>query len=274
MPELPEVETVCRGLGPHLEGRRVARVDVRRRDLRVPLAADFEQELEGARVQAVRRRAKYILCATDRGSLWVTHLGMSGRMLYHAPGVEVAPQKHDHLLLTLEDGARLVFNDARRFGFSGLVGEAEMHVHPWFSHLGVEPLEEAFSAAYLLAGAEGRRQPVKNFIMDQRVVVGVGNIYASEALYHAKIRPDRPACEVTDAEAARLVAAIREVLAAAIASGGSTLRDYVRSSGDVGSFQHRFTVYGRDGTSCACGGCIRRVVLGGRASFYCPDCQV
>lgn len=279
MPELPEVETVRRGLQPHLEGRVIARAEARRPDLRWPLPPDLVQVLTGARVVALHRRSKYILAELeDRGRL-LLHLGMSGRML-----IEAEPQgdfhrdaailpRHDHVVLWTEAGTRITFNDARRFGMVDLVAPGA--THPLLAHLGPEPLGEDFTAEVLARALAGRRSPVKAALLDQRIVAGLGNIYVSEALFRAGIDPRRPAGQVTAAEIAVLVDRIRAVLEEAIAAGGSSLRDHRQATGELGYFQHSFRVYDREGAPCpnGCGGVVARIVQSGRSSYFCPLCQ-
>ncbi|WP_323717043.1 bifunctional DNA-formamidopyrimidine glycosylase/DNA-(apurinic or apyrimidinic site) lyase [Paracoccus aminovorans] len=279
MPELPEVETVRRGLQPHLEGRVIARAEARRPDLRWPLPPDLVQVLTGARVVALHRRSKYILAELeDRGSL-LLHLGMSGRML-----IEVEPQgdfhrdaailpRHDHVVFWNDLGTRITFNDARRFGMVDLVAPGV--THPLLAHLGPEPLGEGFTADVLARALAGRRSPVKAALLDQRIVAGLGNIYVSEALFRAGIDPRRPAGQVTAAEIAVLVGRIRAVLEEAIAAGGSSLRDHRQATGELGYFQHSFRVYDREGAPCpnGCGGVVARIVQSGRSSYFCPLCQ-
>ncbi|MDP8917206.1 MAG: bifunctional DNA-formamidopyrimidine glycosylase/DNA-(apurinic or apyrimidinic site) lyase [Pseudomonadota bacterium] len=287
MPELPEVETVRRGLAPVLAGARIVRAEARRPDLRFPFPERFAQRLAGARAQTVERRAKYLLAGLDTGQTWVTHLGMTGRFLVErggeggeAPGryARAAPaeQKHAHLLLETDAGIRITFFDARRFGYMGLIPTAELASHPWFADLGPEPLGPEFDAPRLLAGFAGRRQAVKTVLLDQRVVAGLGNIYVCEALHRAGISPKKPAGKVGRAAAARLVEAIRAVLGDAIEAGGSTLRDYASAEGLSGLFQHSFAVYGREDEPCprmSCSGVVRRYVQGGRSTFGCSACQ-
>lgn len=269
MPELPEVETVVRGLAPLLEGRRLEAVEVRRHDLRWPVPADLAARLIGARVLTLSRRAKYGLIATDRGDTLVFHLGMSGRFRVD-PG---PPGRHDHLLLSA-GGRWLAFHDPRRFGSLHLVASDEVGEHPLLACLGPEPLAPGFSGQTLATAARGRRVSVKGLLLDQRVVAGVGNIYACESLFRAGIRPGRPAGAVSHARLERLAGALAEVLTDAIAAGGSSLRDHARVSGELGYFQHRFAVYGRAGDPCpACGTPVRRTVQQGRSSFFCPRCQ-
>lgn len=271
MPELPEVETVRRGLEPVLAGRRIARVTARRRDLRRPLPDDFESRLAGRRVIAISRRAKYLLFRLDDGQAWIAHLGMSGRLA--AAGAGYAPRAHDHVTLETEDGVTVVYNDARRFGLMTLCDGAALGAHPLLRGLGPDPLGNGFGGPALAAAAAGRRTPVKAVLLDQRAVAGLGNIYACESLYRAGVSPRRLGRNLGAARAERLAAAIRAVLAEAIAAGGSSLRDYIRADGEPGYFQHEFRVYGREGEACAAGHTVRRIVQGGRSTFFCPRCQ-
>lgn len=280
MPELPEVETVRRGLLPHIEGRRIARVDVRRPDLRWPLPPDLVQVLTGARVTALRRRSKYLLADLDRGGTLLMHLGMSGRMLVEGGQLgefhrdpAILP-RHDHVVLLTDAGSTITFNDARRFGMVDLIRDGT--AHPLLDHLGPEPFDAAFGPAHLAAAFANRRVPVKQALLDQRIVAGLGNIYVSEALHRAGIDPRRAAGRIGAARLAALVGHIRAVLTDAIAAGGSSLRDHRQASGELGYFQHSFRVYDREGAACprpGCGGTIRRIVQGGRSSFFCPACQ-
>jgi formamidopyrimidine-DNA glycosylase len=280
MPELPEVETVRRGLIPHLEGRVIARAEARRPDLRWPLPVDLVQVLTGARVTTLRRRSKYLLLDLDRGGVLLMHLGMSGRLLVEGAGLAgfhrdpaILP-RHDHVVLTTDEGTSITFNDARRFGMVDLIREGEDH--PLLGHLGPEPLDRAFSAAALAAAFKGKKAPVKQALLDQRIVAGLGNIYVSEALHRAGIDPRRAAGRIGAARIAALVGHIRDVLVEAIAAGGSSLRDHRQATGELGYFQHSFRVYDREGAACpvpGCNGTIRRVVQSGRSSFYCPVCQ-
>ena len=277
MPELPEVETVMRGMDAALRGRRIAHVDVRRKDLRVPFPKDLAKNLTGRTLAQFSRRAKYVLARLDDGQVLVIHLGMSGRVQLVGPQEEFTAGKHDHLVVTMQDGRRFALNDARRFGVVLLLPEDKMDSHASFKGLGPEPLGNGFDAAYLEEALAGRKTAVKVAIMDQRIVVGVGNIYACEALYQAGIDPRRAAGKITRAELDRLVPAIRDVLDRAIAAGGSTLRDYKQADGELGYFQHEFKVYGREGEGCPARGCackkaggIERIVQGGRSTFFCP----
>lgn len=292
MPELPEVETVCRGLKGVLEGHRLARVDVRRKDLRIPFPPRFGERLSGRTVEKIRRRAKYMLLDLDDGNVLIVHLGMSGRMVVQKKAG--APAKHDHVIFTTDDGAEIRFNDPRRFGLMTLVPREELERHKLFRHLGPDPLTGEFTAEVLSAALKGRKTSIKAALLDQRIVVGVGNIYACESLYLAGISPLRKAGTVAGERAARLVPAIKKVLNDAIAAGGSSLRDHVQPSGELGYFQHAWKVYGREGESCSCGkaggtaaksgtggkgkpnkgkGLVRRIIQGGRSTFYCPACQ-
>lgn len=275
MPELPEVETVCRGLAPCLEGRTLVRVDQRRKALRIPLPADFAERMTGRCVSAVRRRGKYILIDLDDDTVMIAHLGMSGRFTIHN-GAPRPPERHDHVIFHTDEGVRIVFNDARRFGLITLAPADGILDHPLLANLGVEPLGNSFSGAVLAELLAGRRTSVKAALLDQRVVAGVGNIYASEALHRAGLSPRRMAYTVRRRRAERLATAVRAVLGEAIEAGGSSLRDYVRASGELGYFQHRFAVYDREGEPCRrCGGAatIRRIVQAGRSTFHCPGCQ-
>jgi formamidopyrimidine-DNA glycosylase len=277
MPELPEVETVCRGLAPHLEGRRLVRVDQLRKRLRIPFPKGFVKKLEGRRVERVGRRAKYILVTLDDGQVLIIHLGMSGRMtVTPAPGGAPPPGKHDHVVFEADDGGVVMFNDVRRFGLMTLTRADGLENHKLLRELGPEPLGNSFSGAYFSAVLSGRRTPIKAALLDQKVVAGVGNIYASEALHLSGISPRRLAAGVAGVRAERLATAVRDVLRAAIAAGGSSLRDYVQADGELGYFQHNFSAYGREGEACTrpgCGGTIRRIVQSGRSTFFCGGCQ-
>ena len=275
MPELPEVETVMRGLQPHLEGRRITRVQLNRKDLRVPFPRGFAKALEGARVERLERRAKYMLWHLDTGSAVIVHLGMSGKFTIYAKGDEAIPNPHDHVIITTDAGTRLIYTDHRRFGLMSLVKQSEIDRHPYFAAMGPEPLSNAFSGPALSERLKGKKTPIKAALLDQRVVAGLGNIYVCEALWRAKISPRRLAASVAGARAERLVPAIKDILNEAIASGGSTLRDYARADGELGYFQHRFDVYDREGTMChSCETTeIQRLVQSGRSTYFCPKCQ-
>ena len=269
MPELPEVETTVRGLRPVLEGHRLTHVETRRGDLRRPFPVDLRQRLTGARVTGLGRRAKYGLIDTDRGDTLVFHLGMSGR--WRIDPESLGP--HDHFLLETDEGRRLALNDARRFGSLDLVPTADLPAWEPFATMGPEPLGETFTAGYLLRALAGRSAPIKSMLLDQRIVAGLGNIYVCEALHMARISPSRAGGRLSPMRLERLVAAIRTVLAAAIAAGGSTLRDYARPDGELGYFSKQWRVYGREGESCECGAVIKRRVDSGRSTFFCPRCQ-
>jgi formamidopyrimidine-DNA glycosylase len=275
VPELPEVETVRRGLAAKLEGRRLARVELRRPDLRIPFPPDFAARLEGRRVEHVGRRAKYLLLRLDDGTVLIAHLGMSGRMLV-TPAPAPAPGRHDHVLIETDDGTAVTFQDHRRFGLMTLCDGEDLEAHPLLRDLGPEPLGNDFNGPGLSAALAGRRTPIKAALLDQRIVAGIGNIYACEALYRARISPRRLARSVAGARAERLVVAVRAVLEDAIAAGGSSLRDYVQADGELGYFQHSWAVYGREGEpcpDCACDGAVRRIAQGGRSTFYCSARQ-
>jgi formamidopyrimidine-DNA glycosylase len=282
VPELPEVETIRRGLEPVLAGRRIVAAEVRRPDLRWPFPPHLAKRLTGATVSALRRRSKYLLADLDRGETLIVHLGMSGRLLVSGSVLgtfvhaHAAPQKHDHLVLDVEGGARVTLNDARRFGAVDLWPTADLERHRLLADLGPEPLGNAFHAGHLAARLAGRVTPVKAVLSDQRVVAGLGNIYVCEALWRARVSPLRLAREVTPAESEALAEAVRAVLLDAIAAGGSSLRDYRQADGELGYFQHAFAVYGREGEPCrrpGCPGTTARTVQAGRSSFHCPSCQ-
>jgi formamidopyrimidine-DNA glycosylase len=282
LPELPEVETVRRGLEPVLAGRRIVRAEARRPDLRWPLPPRFAERLAGARVTALGRRSKYLLAGLDTAETLVVHLGMSGRLLVSGAPIGgfrlplALPEKHDHVVLDVEGGGRVVFNDARRFGMMDLWPTDDLAAHRLLAGLGPEPLGNAFHADHLAARLDGRATPVKAVLIDQRVVAGLGNIYACEALWRAAVSPLTLARDVPAARAQALVDAVRAVLRDAIEAGGSSLRDYRRADGELGYFQHAFAVYGREGAPCprpGCGGTVMRTVQAGRSSFHCPRCQ-
>ena len=285
MPELPEVETVRRGLEPVLAGARLTRVRQNRPDLRFPFPDRFPDRLEGATVLAVQRRAKYLLVPLSTGETWVTHLGMTGRFTLDGDQLgefeTAAPSvgKHEHMSLAAGTDGRLTrigFADARRFGFMGLIASDAVEAHPWFAAIGPEPLSNAFSATHLAEAFRGKAQNIKVSLLDQRNVAGLGNIYVCEALWRAGISPTLPAGRVSRPRLEALTVAIRDVLTEAIAAGGSTLRDFANAEGGQGYFQHAFDVYGREAQDCRrdpAHPVIRRIVQGGRSSFYCPACQ-
>lgn len=284
MPELPEVETVRRGLAMRLEGRLLIRVTQRRPDLRFPLPDRFAERLAGRRVLHLDRRAKYILGHLDDGTVWLIHLGMTGSMVLRQ-GPPGPPAPHDHVVLETaptgaEPGWTITYNDARRFGFMDLIPGDRLSDHPMLASLGPEPLGNGFNADVLSERLAGKVTPIKAALLDQTVVAGLGNIYVCEALFRAGISPKRLAYTVAGRRAERLVPAIRDVLTEAIAAGGSTLRDYVQSTGELGYFQHSFRVYGREGEPCpgcdcdpARSGGITRIVQSGRSTFYCARRQ-
>ena len=279
MPELPEVETIRRGLIPVLVGRRLSRVTVLRSDLRRPVPVDLAQRLTGRRVVDLGRRSKYLLWHMDDGGAMLLHLGMSGRIkVFQGSPPPLGP--HDHVIFETDAGATVRFWDARRFGLVALTDGAGLRDHPLLAGLGREPLDPGFDGAALAARLRGRRGPIKTALMDQGVIAGLGNIYVCEGLFRAGISPRRRAGTVRGRRAERLCAAIREVLSEAIAAGGSSLRDYRQPSGELGYFQHSFAVYGRAGGACS--GCtceirrtggVRRMVQAGRSTFYCATRQ-
>ncbi|MCZ4352685.1 bifunctional DNA-formamidopyrimidine glycosylase/DNA-(apurinic or apyrimidinic site) lyase [Roseovarius aestuarii] len=282
MPELPEVETVRRGLAPAMEGGVIARADVNRPDLRWPFPTGMALRLTGKTVLGLRRRSKYILADLSSNETLLIHLGMSGRMLVSGDPLgdfvrdHPAPQKHDHVVLHMENGARITFNDPRRFGAMDLLRTAVADEHPLLAKLGPEPLGNAFDESYLVARLEGRNTPIKSALLDQRIVAGLGNIYVCEALYRAGISPLRKAGKISEQRVRSLVPIIRDVLRDAIEAGGSSLRDFRQADGELGYFQHRFDVYDREGMPCrreGCEGHIVRTVQSGRSSFYCGQCQ-
>lgn len=285
MPELPEVETVRRGLEPVLTGARLTRVRQNRPDLRFPFPDRFPERLEGAVVEGIDRRAKYLLMPLSTGETWVSHLGMTGRFTLDGTQLgefeQAAPivGKHEHVSLSAIRGAtstRVGFADARRFGFMGLIPTGAVETHPWFAALGPEPLGNGFSAAHLAEAFAGRKQNIKVSLLDQRTVAGLGNIYVCEAMYRARISPLTPAGRVSKPRLESLAAVVRDVLNEAILAGGSTLKDFANTDGGQGYFQHRFDVYGREGEACrgeGCTGVVKRIVQSGRSTFWCPVCQ-
>lgn len=263
---------------PRLAGRRIVRLQQRRRDLRVPLPTKFASRVEGRTVTGIDRRAKYLLIRLDDGQTLIVHLGMSGRMtLYDAETAASHPlDRHDHVVFDMDDGWQVRFNDARRFGLMVLVADEAVPSHKYFKSLGPEPLEDTFTSQVLSARLAGRKTPIKAALLDQKTLVGVGNIYACEALFLAGISPRRSAHTVKGERADRLVEAIKRVLLRSIEDGGSTLRDHVQPGGELGYFQTRFNVYDRAGIACPtrdCGNTVRRLVQAGRSTFYCARCQ-
>jgi len=286
MPELPEVETVKRGLEPVLAHVRIIKVEQNRPDLRFPFPKDFVKRVQGKKVGALSRRAKYLLVPLESGENLVIHLGMSGRITIEKAGeqdlTDLPNPVHDHVVLTLNNGAIIRYNDPRRFGFMTLVGDDEMERHKLFARLGPEPLGNQFHARHLAQVAKNRKAPLKTLLLNQKTVAGLGNIYVCEALYRAHLSPLKKAHQLTHKNGTpskateRLVAAIKQVLQEAIEQGGSTLRDHRLTDGTLGYFQHSFAVYGRDGAPCRtdkCKGTINRLIQAGRSTFHCPDCQ-
>jgi formamidopyrimidine-DNA glycosylase len=300
MPELPEVETVRRGLAPAMEGRTIARVEQRRPDLRFPFPENFAARLQGRRIISLGRRAKYLLIELDDDAVVVAHLGMSGSFRMETPGAP-DPDKdtpgnfhrarsrltqHDHVVLHLADEGEplsVIYNDPRRFGFMTLIErKADLPIHPHFLGLGREPTGNDLDAAYLASRFAGKTAPLKAALLDQRVIAGLGNIYVCEALWRSRLSPRRAAGSLVTSSGKpgkrldALSVAIRDVIADAIAAGGSSLRDYMQADGALGYFQHSFSVYDREGEPCrreACGGTVRRIVQSGRSTFFCPSCQ-
>ncbi|MDT8376003.1 MAG: bifunctional DNA-formamidopyrimidine glycosylase/DNA-(apurinic or apyrimidinic site) lyase [Mariprofundaceae bacterium] len=272
MPELPEVEVICRGLSPLLVGQRISSVELMRDDLRFPLPVSMVRELPGLIFTSISRRSRYLLFHFDRGPVLIWHLGMTGQ--FHVLAQESLPGAHEHVRVNMENGRVLCYRDARRFGYAGLSRPDLLAEHKWFSRLGPEPLQDSFSAAYLTGQCTGRRAPVKSLLMDAHVVAGIGNIYASEVLFRSGIHPARAAGNISEARVTLLTEAVRSVLGEAIAAGGSSISDFVKVDGSPGYFSHQFRVYGRQGEPCyRCGRSIRRMVQSGRSTFYCPGCQ-
>ncbi|MDK3071654.1 bifunctional DNA-formamidopyrimidine glycosylase/DNA-(apurinic or apyrimidinic site) lyase [Sedimentitalea sp. JM2-8] len=282
MPELPEVETVRRGLAPAMEGQAILLAEVNRPDLRWPFPPNMAARLMSRTVLRLRRRSKYILADLDNGETLLIHLGMSGRMTVSGDPLgrfehdHPAAQKHDHVVLHMANGARITFNDPRRFGAMDLLQTATADRHKLLSVLGPEPLGNGFHEQHLTEAFRGRRSPVKSVLLDQKVVSGLGNIYVCEALFRAGISPRRRADGISRIRVAALVPTIRQVLNEAIEAGGSSLRDFRQADGELGYFQHSFDVYGRAGEPChtpGCGAPIRRIIQSGRSTFYCAQCQ-
>lgn len=274
MPELPEVETVCRGLAGVLEGRRFVSVELRRKDLRIPFPKGLAAAVTGRRVEKIYRRAKYVMMHLDNDQVLIAHLGMAGRMTIIKDAGPPGP--HDHVIFTTDDGTVVRFNDPRRFGLMTLAPAKDLDGHKLFRHLGPDAMGEDFTPAALSAALKGRKTTIKVALLDQRIVVGVGNIYACESLFRAGISPKRKAGTVVGKRAEALVPVIKQVLAEAIAAGGSSLRDHVQPSGELGYFQNAWKVYGREGETCGCGSNrapadhkVKRIVQGGRSTFFC-----
>ncbi len=276
MPELPEVETVCRGLEPSLTGQVIDYIDQRRPNLRIPFPDNLPKTLKGQTITAIKRRAKYILMTLSNDMTLILHLGMSGKMVIHNDGLlKQNIEKHDHLIFYIQNGVVVTFNDPRRFGLVDICPTDTLDEHRFFIHLGPEPLGNDFNAPLLYAKIKGKKSNIKNTLLDQRIVCGLGNIYVCEALFHAHIAPTRICNTITKPETETLTTCIRDVLNKAIAAGGSSLKNYVQATGELGYFQHSWAVYGREGDPCHADEAheIKRVVQSGRSSFYCPSCQ-
>ena len=298
MPELPEVETVCRGLEPVMAGQVLEQVTLRRKNLRFPFPKDMAKRLQGKRVESMTRRAKYILARIEGGDILLMHLGMSGRFTIHRPGAETPGNPgnfhyempdgsptgegpHDHVIFQMADGTRIVYTDHRRFGIMDLFAEADAQDHKLLGALGVEPMGNELTADYLNTAFRTKYSPLKAALLDQKIIAGLGNIYVCEALYRAGLSPRRLAHTITGQTGPtqrieRLVRIIRDVIGEAIEAGGSTLRDYAQADGELGYFQHSFQVYDQEGEPCRTAGCsatIKRLVQSGRSTFYCPVCQ-
>lgn len=272
MPELPEVETTRRGLLPHVTGTRITATQVHRRDLRMQVPSRLEKAIEDAEILTISRRSKYLLFHLNTAEILLIHLGMSGSVRLEKPGF--ALKKHDHVVWELSNQQHMVFHDPRRFGVITLFSQEESNTHPLLKKLGPEPFSKEFNASYVQQALARRKGPIKPTLMDAKFVVGVGNIYASESLFSCCIHPDTPAHSLTKKQCAALVKSVQTTLQAAIHSGGSTLRDYVQSTGNTGYFQHSFAVYGRDGVPCLrCGDSIVHKVHAGRATYWCNSCQ-
>ena len=292
MPELPEVETVRRGLEPAMMGHKISRLDVNRPDLRFPFPVKFRARLEGQRIESLGRRAKYLLADLSSGEVLIMHLGMSGRFTIDNPATQQKPgafhhqtggsDVHDHVIFHLETGTRIVYNDPRRFGFMDLVSRSELETSRHFKSMGIEPLGNALDGDIIRALFAGKKAPLKAALLDQRLIAGLGNIYVCEALYRAGLSPKRKAGTLSAVRGAMrdkaddLAQIIRDVLTEAVEAGGSSLRDFAQTDGSLGYFQHRFRVYDREGEACstkACTGIIKRITQSGRSSFFCPQCQ-
>jgi formamidopyrimidine-DNA glycosylase len=275
MPELPEVETVRRGLAKAMEGRRINQVVVRRTDLRRPLPENFSEALTGRTITQLARRAKYLLIHLDDGTVVLAHLGMSGRMVIEqGTDAEVPARKHEHIAFAVGNGTVIRFSDPRRFGLMDLSTEEGLSTHPLLASIGPEPLGDDFNGAMLAARLKGRKTPIKSALLDQRIVAGLGNIYVCEGLFMAGVSPRRSAHTIGPVRAERLVVETKQVLRDAIEAGGSTLRDHVTATGEMGYFQHNFKVYGREGELCpTCKKPVKRIVQAGRSTFFCASCQ-
>lgn len=275
MPELPEVETTRRGLMPTLKARTIIKVIKRRDKIRIPIPEDFVQRITGKKVKEIRRRAKYLQIFLSSGDVIICHLGMSGKFIIRKKDAEEFA-KHDHVIFETDAGDLVIYNDPRRFGLMTICKEDELENHKLFKEMAVEPLGNEFNADYLLEKIRSKKTAIKGTLLDQRIVVGLGNIYVCEALNMARISPTTSACDLSRDQAERLVPIIRGVLSRAIDAGGSSLKDFAGTDGDLGYFQHQFVAYGREKEPCrneGCGGTIDRIIQGGRSTFYCPACQ-
>ncbi len=282
MPELPEVETVRRGLAPSMEGAVITKAQVNRPDLRWPFPENMAERLTGARIVGLRRRSKYLLADLDRGETLLVHLGMSGRMTVSGDPLgqfvhdHPQAQKHDHVVFDMDNGARITFNDPRRFGAMDLIATEGLEEHKLMRVLGPEPLGNDFNETHLIAAFEGRNTPVKTALLDQRIIAGLGNIYVCETLFRSEISPKRKAGQISKSRVSALIPIIKTVLQEAIDAGGSSLKDFRQANGELGYFQHSFDVYGREGAACrrsGCDGVVLRITQSGRSSFYCGKCQ-
>ena len=282
MPELPEVETVCRGLAKTIKGHRIKRTTVRRRDLRRPVPDHFAARTEGRMIRDIGRRSKYILIHLDDEGVVIWHLGMSGRVRFYKGNMAgFNPEKHDHIIFESikeenhdEPPILTIFNDTRRFGLMVLTTENRLADHPLLNHLGPEPLSQSFDTDYFYRRIKKSKAPIKNLILDQGIVPGMGNIYASESLYQAGIDPRQPGTEIVRESAEKLVEAIKDILQRAVEAGGSSIKDHIQTDGTLARFQHQFKVYGRKEEPCQnCDTPIEKIVQGGRATFFCPNCQ-
>ncbi|OCP23442.1 MULTISPECIES: bifunctional DNA-formamidopyrimidine glycosylase/DNA-(apurinic or apyrimidinic site) lyase [unclassified Ensifer] len=295
MPELPEVETVKRGLAPTMEGASIVNAELRRPDLRFPFPANFTATVTGQRIVSLSRRAKYLMIDLEAGDVIIAHLGMSGSFRIEQGALPATPgefhhprgkdEKHDHVIFHLEGAAgpaRVIYNDPRRFGFMDLARRDTVAAHAFFRALGEEPTGNALDAAYLAGRFAGKAQPLKAALLDQKNIAGLGNIYVCEALWRSRLSPLKPAGALVDSQGGAkpelqgLTVAIREVIADAIAAGGSSLKDHIQADGSLGYFQHSFSVYDREGEACrtpGCGGTVARIVQAGRSTFHCPRCQ-
>lgn len=281
MPELPEVETVCRGISPALVGATIAKIDVRQAKLRLPVPKNLRDIITGQKIERVRRRAKYILIDFENGHHGLVHLGMSGCFrVYNADEQKPGLEKHDHIIIDTSAGARLIYNDPRKFGFFDLIEPGQEDSHNFLCKLGVEPLGNHLNAVYLADKFKGKKAPIKQALLDQSIIAGLGNIYVAEVLYLSGINPTLKAGSISKKRLEALCSAVRGVISAAIEAGGSSLKDFSNTKGELGYFQHNFKVYNQENNPCSqagsqkgCGGTIHRIVQSGRSTYYCPKCQ-